>query len=144
MYQNFEDAVAKVFEAYNFFCQATKSFVPSQLSFVGSSYFANMTWRFSLHENFRVLLVRTRLQKRKIGNDKKNYAIFLQTPNSIFCCVAGCKENWCYSLKMASLGSMYYPKVILPSLKKNVMSRIDYNSNAIWFPQKTSIAHQAS
>ena len=90
-----------------------------------------MTWRFSLHENFRVLLVRTRLQKRKIGNYKKNYAIVLQTPGSIFCRGAGCKENWCYSLKMASLGSMYYPKVILPSLKKNVMSRIDYSSNAI-------------
>ena len=73
------------FWGLQFFCQATKSFVPSQLSFVGSSYFANMTWRFSLHENFRVLLVRTRLQKRKIGNYKKNYAIVLQTPDSIFC-----------------------------------------------------------
>ena len=69
------------------FCQATKFFVLWQLSFVRSSYFANMTnkssfnWRFWLHEKFRVSQVRTRLQKWKIGYNK--IFKFLQTQNAV-------------------------------------------------------------
>ena len=69
------------------FCQVTKFFVLWQLSFVRSSYFANMTnkssfnWRFWLHEKFRVSQVRTRLQKWKIGYNK--IFKFLQTQNAV-------------------------------------------------------------
>ena len=67
------------------FCQVTKFFVLWQLSFVRSSYFANMTnkssfnWRF--WKKFRVSQVRTRLQKWKIGYNK--IFKFLQTQNAV-------------------------------------------------------------
>ena len=100
MWQNFEDAVAKVFEAYNFFVRRQNVLFLHSYSLSG--HLISRTWL-----DVCGLLVRTRLQKRKIGNYKKIYAIFLQITNSIFCCGAGSKENRCYSLKMASLGSTY-------------------------------------
>ena len=150
-YQNFLRCVKTSKMPLRKFLRPTIFFVRRQNllflhSYPSSGHLISRTWLdvFRYMKTFAYFWCEQGYRNEKIGNDKKNYAIFLQTPNSIFCCVAGCKENRCYSLKMASLGSMYYPKVILPSLKKNVMSRIDYSSNAIWFPQKTSIAHQAS
>ena len=65
----------EVLEAYNF-CQATKSFVPWQLSFVRLSYFINMTnqcsfnWSFWLYKKFSMSQMQTRLQKKYIGDNK--------------------------------------------------------------------------
>ena len=56
---NFKDAVKNIWRS-TIFCQATKSFVPCQLPFVGSSYFANMTTKrgFWLYEKLSFTCLR--------------------------------------------------------------------------------------
>ena len=88
MCQNFEDAVAKVFETYNFLS--------------GDKMF----WSFTAILRRVILFPERGLTFADLTFAEK-HAIFLQTPNSIFRCGAGCKENRCYCLKMASLGSTY-------------------------------------
>ena len=88
MCQNFEDAVAKVFETYNFLS--------------GDKMF----WSFTAILRRVILFPERGLTFADLTFAEK-HAIFLQTPNSIFRCGAGCKENRCYYLKMASLGSTY-------------------------------------
>ena len=68
------------------FCQATKSFVPCQLPFVGSSYFANMTTKcsFWLYEKLSFTCVRC---EQGCKNEKlviTKFSNFWQTANSSF------------------------------------------------------------
>ena len=113
-YQNFLRCVKTSKMPLRKFLRPTIFFVRRQNllflhSYPSSGHLISRTWLdvFRYMKTFAYFWCEQGYRNEKIGNDKKNYAIFLQTPNSIFCCVAGCKENRCYSLKMASLGSMY-------------------------------------
>ena len=70
-------------------CQATKSFVPWQLSFVTLSYFTNMTnqcsfnWSFCYTKNFPCLRCKQGCKINILVITK--LSIFLHRPNSTFC-----------------------------------------------------------
>ena len=72
---------SQLFSRPTILCQVTKSFVPWQLSFVGPSYFGNMTnwssfnWDVSGNTKNRVSQMRTR--RRKMGDYKIVTFLFL-------------------------------------------------------------------
>ena len=88
-HQTFKDAIGKFWRP-TVFCQATKSFVPWLLSFVGPSYFASMTIRVSsidvcLYEKFCLSRRRRpiRLQKQTVG-DYRIFFIFFANAQLYF------------------------------------------------------------